>query len=319
MSVQFPHISEVAWLPSLAGKEHALRRRAVTAMFAAAACLAAAGCSRGDASGDMEDPQDVLVMVGDSALTMRDVQRRIPPGLSPEDSASLFRSIVDGWLERMLLSDIGAQNIDDMERIDRLVEDYRKKLIVSAYRRNLRESRSNGVSDRDVDRYYDAHKDELTLESPVTKGLYVKIPADSERLSDVRRWMMTATSDAIDNLEQYGLKEAVEYSFFEDSWIPWTTIARQVPYHFGNADDFVSSHRDFETTYRGMTYLIHISRFLPSGEPMPREVADPIIRERLETLRGDQFEQELIANIYQQALKEGRLRFIGLNPLENDR
>ncbi|MDE5653834.1 MAG: hypothetical protein K2I48_10315, partial [Muribaculaceae bacterium] len=140
-------------------------------------------------------------------------------------------------------------------------------------------------------------------------------PSDAERLADVRRWIMTATSDAIDNLEKYGLREAVEYSFFEDSWTPWSTIARQIPWRFGDADAFVSRNRNFETSYRGMTYLLHISAYLPTGEQMPREVAAPIIRERLETLRGDQFEQELIANIYQQALKEGRLRFIGYNPL----
>lgn len=288
-----------------------IRQAAILTLLA----LAIGGCSKADSDAEAADSADVLVIVGDSALTLRDVEIRIPPGMTPEDSTLLFKSIVDGWLERMLLSDIGAANIDDMERINRLVEDYRKKLIVASYRRNLRESKSDGISDRDVEAYYRDNIGEMTLESPVVKGLYVKLPSDAERLADVRRWIMTATSDAIDNLEKYGLREAVEYSFFEDSWTPWSTIARQIPWRFGDADAFVSRNRNFETSYRGMTYLLHISAYLPTGEQMPREVAAPIIRERLETLRGDQFEQELIANIYQQALKEGRLRFIGYNPL----
>lgn len=274
-----------------------------------------AGCRKDDASPENGlDSSDILVMVGDSAICRHDVASRIPHGISPEDSSAMARSIVDGWIERMVLTDIASRNIEDLEKIERLVDDYRKKLIIASYRRNLRESHISETERKEIDRYYEANKDDLILRAPVIKGLYLKLPADAYRLSDIRRWIQTATPDAIDALEKYGLKDAIEYSFFEQHWTDWTTISRQIPYSFGDPDEFVGRHRDLSTTHRGITYLLHISESLPSGSQMPREIADPIISERLETLRGDALEKEMIGNIYQQALKEGRLKFVNYNP-----
>ena len=260
------------------------------------------------------DSSDILVMVGDSSICIHDVESRIPHSISPEDSSALARAIIDGWIERMILTDIASRNVEDMQKIDQLVDDYRKKLIIATYRRNLRESRLSETKRKEIDEYYDANKEQLILRTPVIKGLYLKLPADASRLADIRRWMQTATPDAVDALEKYGLNDAIEYSFFEQHWIDWTTIARQIPYSFGDPDLFVEHHRDLNTTHRGITYLLHISDFLPSGSPMPREIADPIIIDHLETLRGDALEKEMIGNIYQQALKEGKLKFVNYNP-----
>lgn len=277
-----------------------------------AAILLISGCSGGNSKSEQDSidiMQDALVAVGDSILTQREVEMRIPPGLAREDSAALFNSIVEGWLEQMLLTDIALQNIDDPEEIDKMVEDYRKRLIITRYRQKLRESRKTGIAQKEIDRYYTENAEDMILDAPVVKGLYVKLPSDAQGLSDVRRWMLTATPDAIDNLEKYGLSDAIEYSFFEDKWTEFNTISRQIPYRFGNEDEFVARHKNFETSFRGFTYLLHISDYISSGEKMPREIADIHIREQLETMNDNDFDQKLISNIYQQAVKDGKLKY----------
>lgn len=251
---------------------------------------------------------EIIVEVGDTALTMTDVLRRIPKGLSPTDSIALFNSIVESWLDRILLDELGQENIDDMDQIERMVEEYRRKLIVASYRRTLRASHRWTVPEDSVRRYYASYKGQLNLERPVLKGLYVKLPSDASRLGDIRRWMMTATPDAIDNLEKYGLKDAIEYSFFEDNWTDWNLIARQIPYRFEDPDEFVRKKQNFEISYGGITYILHISGYMLSGETMPYEVAAPLIAERLEGKAGERFEEDLIRGLYIRARKEGRLR-----------
>ena len=233
--------------------------------------------------------------------------RRIPSGIAPSDSTLLFDAIVDGWIERLLLEQLGMENIDDMAEIDRMVDEYRKKLIVASYRRSLRASHRWTVPEDSIKSYWRAHAGEFTLGRPVVKGCYVKVPADVSRIAEIRRWMQTATPDAIDNLEKYGLSDAVEYSFFTDKWTDWNLLSRQIPYRFGDADAFVSRHRNFETTYGGMAYMLHISAWLPSGQPMPYEVAAPLIAEVLEADAGEAYERRLIAGLYARARKEGRL------------
>ncbi|MDE6010992.1 MAG: hypothetical protein K2F87_06085 [Muribaculaceae bacterium] len=276
-----------------------------------AAILMAAGYALQSCRGKGEEAPaepEIIVQVGDTALTMTDVLRRIPQGLAAADSTALFNSVVESWLERILLDELARDNIDDMDHIERMVEEYRRKLIVASYRRTLRASHRWKVPEDSVRRYYEAHQEELTLERPVVKGLYVKLPADASRRADIRLWMIPATPDAIDNLEKYGLRDAIEYSFFEDSWTDWNLIARQIPYRFEDADQFVRNKQNFETTYGGMTYLLHISGYKPGGETMPYEVAAPLIAERLEGVAGERYERELIRNLYVQARKDGRLR-----------
>lgn len=273
------------------------------------------GCSHSTGETPDSDSADLLVIVGDSALAMREVLAKIPSGMAPEDSAEMFHRIVERWMENMLLTELASENIEDLERINRLTDDYRRKLIIATYRSNLRDAHTGGkkIPADSISRYYERHKDELLLTRPVIKGLYVKLPSDTKRLSDIRRWMQTATSDAIDNLEQFGLTDAIEYSFFEDQWIDWEVIRRQIPYRFVDADEFVKRTVNFETEHRGMTYLIHISGFIPSGEQMPMEVAIPVIRQRMESDQGEIYEKKLINGLFRKAHDEGRLRYINYN------
>ncbi|MDE7080241.1 MAG: hypothetical protein K2O78_01105, partial [Muribaculaceae bacterium] len=132
---------------------------------------------------------DVVVAVGDSVLTRTEVLCRIPAGLAPADSAEMFNSIVDGWVERHLLADIMSDSPDEMARIDRMVEQYRRRLMVASYRRNIRASHRWSVPDDSIRAYFRNNSASLILERPVVKGLYVKIPSDAARLADIRRWM----------------------------------------------------------------------------------------------------------------------------------
>ncbi|MDE6247496.1 MAG: hypothetical protein K2M41_06615 [Muribaculaceae bacterium] len=275
-------------------------------------------CTSCGGKNDVPAPEeDVLVMVGDSALTMRDVLVKIPRGLTPADSVMLFQSIVDGWLERSLLTSLAAEKLDNLEEIDRMVEDYRKKLIIASYRRKLRETYQDDVSKAEVDRYYKQHKSEMILERPVIKGIYMKIPSDAARISDVRKWMKSAAPDALDNLEQYGLAEAIEYSFFTDKWIDWDQIARQIPYRFDDPERFVTETEDFEITRRGITYLLHITDMIGVGELKPEEVAREEISDILSTERGEKYEERLIKSLYSQAAKSGLLKSVNYDPFKH--
>ncbi len=253
-------------------------------------------------------PDDVLVTVGDSALTRNDVVRQIPRGLTPEDSSEMFQRLVASWLQQMLLTDVASENVDDMEHIEKMVSEYRNTLIIESYRRKLRASHVKTVNTDSLRAYYDRNSKDYILQRPVIKGLFIKVPSNASRLRDIRRWMNLATPDAIDNLEKYALGESVKYSFFEDKWMDAGTIEQQIPYRFYDPDAFVSTNSFFETEYAGMTYMLHISDHIPSGQQMPFEVALPLIRETLEARQSDAYEKALMHQLYENAAKEGKLK-----------
>lgn len=266
------------------------------------------GCRHESAPTD--DRADVLVEMGDSVLTRTWVLSQIPEHLDPADSTALFRAIVEDWVETMLLNDLAEENISDLEEIDRQTRDYRRRLIIASYRRQMLDTHIEGVSEENVRKYYDSHSGNYLLEEPVVKGLFIKVPSSSARLGDIRRWMATSTPDAIDNLEKYCLQDALAYLFFEDKWIPWSRLRRQIPYDFKDSEKFVATTRDFETTYGGITYFLHFSSHMGSGNEMPYEVAAPQIRELLDKRNAGDYTRRLIRELSVKAAKEGKLNFV---------
>ena len=74
----------------------------------------------------MEEP--VVVRMDDSVLTLREVEERIPAGLSEEDSVALAQALIDGWLEDRLCAAYLSSDPADEARIRRMTDDYRRKL-----------------------------------------------------------------------------------------------------------------------------------------------------------------------------------------------
>lgn len=264
-----------------------------------------AGCSPKDDNVPKQD--DILVEVGDSALTMRAVLRQLPAGLTEEDSVEMFNSIVDRWVRTMMLVEIAAENIEDFDEINRLAEDYRNNLIIERYLRAKLEE-SPVVSDNSVKRYYEVHKDEMKLEGPIIKGIYLKVSDSEEKIDDIRRWMATATPSAIDNIEKYCLKQASQYEYFRDNWIDWSEISQLIPYRFYDGDAFLGSTKDFETSYGGSVYLLHVFEFKPSGSVMPYEYASPRIAEILNKDKKSDYRQKLLASLYSKGIETGKLK-----------
>lgn len=295
-----------------------LRLRCILACVAAFALLLVAcgreGETRVSANGDDDF---VLLSVGDSSLKLSDVVRRIPQGITATDSAEMFSSIVDSWVQDMLLTEVAAENVPDMERIDRMVADYRNRLIMMEYRKRMKESAGGAPSDEEIRRYYEAHADDMRLEHPVVKGIYIKVPSNAERLESVRQWVFSASRASIDKLEKYGLKGAMQYDWFADRWVDWEVIADQIPYRFYDADAFVESTTNFETEYNGSIYLLHISEYLKSGDVMPYSFAAEIIRERLtQQSRGDS-DKKLMQSLFRNALSNGKLQAPGYDPVNH--
>ncbi|MDE6288971.1 MAG: hypothetical protein K2M00_09330, partial [Muribaculaceae bacterium] len=113
--------------------------------------------------------ENYLVRVGTARLTSADLHRSIPPGLSPEDSARYVKVYVKDWIDAHLISDIAPAEID-MTEIDRLTEEYRKKLVLLEYRRRLFNSYADSIPEDSLRAYYDVHKGDFILERPLIRG-----------------------------------------------------------------------------------------------------------------------------------------------------
>ena len=265
-------------------------------------CIVVASCV--GAPDNKGNDQEILVAVSDSVLTMNDVLSKIPSGLAEEDSVEMFKNIVDRWVKNMILTELAQDNEAELSRINAMAEDYRNSLIIDRYLKGKTEEVST-VSAEDIEAYYLKNKEEMTLGTPLIKGVYLKISEAEPNLPDIRRWMKSCKPEDIDRIEKVGLRQALQYEYFIDRWVEWGSVADQIPYRFHDADAFLSKTKDFETSYGGSCYLLHVSDYLPSGGVMPEEYARPQIEQILMLDRKMDYMQVLLQSLYKKVSGRG--------------
>ena len=84
-------------------------------------------------------------------LYREDLQSVLPAGLSKDDSLLFAEHYIRNWVEDILLYDKAQSNIPNNGEIDKLVENYRKALIMHTYQQALIPQRlSEEISEQDL-------------------------------------------------------------------------------------------------------------------------------------------------------------------------
>ena len=251
---------------------------------------------------------DFVARYRDSVLLLPDIVRQLPAGISAADSAALIRKIADQWIDGFLIEDLAASQIEDMERIDALTASYRRSLIADSYRRKMRRKGVQPVDMTRVKAYYRANSASLRLERPIVKGLFIRIPASSRHLDDIRKWMREADPEAYDALENTGRLEATAFRYFADQWTDFDIISGEIPHRLGDADSFVENNVDFETELNGTVYILHLTDYRKSGTLMPEEYAAPLIEDRIKAQHLADYEAGLIKALRTSAIEKDILK-----------
>lgn len=286
--------------------------------FAISALSILVACGSGSSQDNAKSPTnaDILMQIGDSMLTRGMVTAQIPPGLNASDSLRMFDAIAEAWVERNMLVNIAGSQIPDLEKIDRMVEQYRAQLLANEYRRVMANDKAGQIHPDSVKAFYKAHPDMFILSSPAIKGIYVKVATDAPQIESMRQWMSRASSDDIDELERYGLKGAMEYDYFGDTWVSWDALAERIPYRFSDPDQFIKSTRIFEWEDNGTTYLLRILESIPSGEKMPFSFAEAEIQEQLMELNRENFDRNLLLNLFSNGINENSIKVGAYTPIK---
>ena len=83
-------------------------------------------------------------------LYHEDLQAVLPAGLSKDDSLLFAEHYIRNWAEDVLLYEKAQSNIPNSGEIDKLVENYRKALIMHAYQQALiNQTLSEEISETD--------------------------------------------------------------------------------------------------------------------------------------------------------------------------
>lgn len=267
-------------------------------------------CKKEKPAGNAE-AEEVLVSYADSTLTKTDVVMRIPVGLSATDSAEMFHTIVSAWIQSQLLENLAMKSNIDMSKINRLTQEYRTQLIVNEYLERLHRSRESKFDSDDLKDYWRKHHAKMILESPLVKGVFLKLPIDNADIINVREWMHKCRPGDIDNLERFSIEYALDYDNFTQQWADWNSIAAQLPVRIDKPSEWLKEGKCYDFEKDGIAYMLYVSKVIDKGNEMPFSFAEQVLMERFAATEARNYEQRLLDGLYKKAIDNNILK---INP-----
>lgn len=256
-----------------------------------------------------------LVEVSGEFLYKEDLQAALPLNISKDDSVLFAEHYIRNWIEDALLFDKAEGNIPDNDKISKLVENYRRALIMHTYQEELvNQKLANDISEEEINAYYEKNKELFRLDNPLVKGLFIKVPFSSPDLGNVRVWYRKNNQDVIEKLEKYSLRNAVSYDYFYDRWTSVPDVAAKIPLKVLDTDaNYLDKNRNVEVKDTAFCYFLHIEDFLGKDKQKPLDFARDEIKEILINLKRVEFINKVKEDLYQRASDRNKIIYYYLN------
>lgn len=254
--------------------------------------------------------QTPLVELDGNFLYREDLQAVLPAGLSKDDSLLFADHYIRNWVEDILLYDKAQSNIPNNDEIEKLVENYRKALIMHTYQQALiHQQLSEEISEQDLTDYYEKNQALFKVERPLMKGLFIKVPLTAPQLANVRRWYKTETREAVEHLEKYSLQNAVKYEYFYDKWVPVSDVLDLMPLKTPDVEDYLDKNRHVELKDTAFHYFLNVSDYRRIGEQEPYEFARTQVKDMLLNMKQVEFMKQVKDDLYQRAVKRDKIKY----------
>lgn len=251
-----------------------------------------------------------LVSVDDHYLYVEDLRVAMPEHISKDDSVLFAEHYIRNWVEDMLLLENARRNVDDDEALEKLVENYRRSLVLHTYQQQLIEQRLiNEISETEIDSFYQSNQTLFRLEMPLLKGVYIKVPLKTKGLNQVKEWYKKKAPEEIEKLEKYCLQHAADYSYFYDSWLPLNEISSKLPLEQEKALSYIKANKYVELKDTLFNYFLHVDTLLDVGQQTPIDYAKIEIREVLMNMKRVTFMKKVRGELYSDAVNDDRIKY----------
>ena len=243
------------------------------------------------------DNGPVLAVLGEQRLYNKDLIHLIHPNTKKQDSLSLRTAFIDQWLRDQLMTREAAKYFSSDEEIDRLVEDYKAKLLkFNLEEKVLNERYDTIVTEDELAVFYDQMKEQFILKENIYRCMYVKVEKGTQGLKDFNNnWK----KDEYGPIRSFAGAFSVENHIDTTQWKPWTEIEGWCEKWSTSRVKQKIKQRQIDSEYE---YFLKIVDSVDKGDFSPLEY----IRPQLHRMYLHKRKQEIIEN-YKQELYEKAL------------
>ena len=259
---------------------------------------------RDSANGEDAEKGEPIARVKDQYLYPEDLEGIAPAGMSKEDSSSRVDRFIHNWIQKQLLIQEAATQIEFNEAdIERKVLDYKYSLMGYQYQSYYVNKRLNKeVSDEEVSQYYDEHIDNFILKQNIIRGRYIKLPLNAPKIKKVKSLITSSKKKDLDELNSYCLSFATKYQLDDSVWMIFDEVIQDSPLaEIPNKVQYLQKQKYAETSDDKFKYFLRIEEFRISDNISPLEFVKEDIRSIIINKRKVELAKKLEDEVYERA------------------
>ena len=240
-------------------------------------------------------------------ITLKQLQL-LTTGLTPEDSTRVAEQYIRQWAINLIEYDIAKDQSN--KTIELLVEDYRRSLYLHEYEERLvAQYMPRIIEDSVIQSFYDMHRNHFILPETIIQGVLLVVPHDAPNIDELRKKIQHPdVEENIEWLEKFAYQYAVGYELFLDDWKNTNAVIVHIPLGVNELNKQLRTKRQIELQDSVNTFILQVTDMHPEGAQMPLAYARKEIENILLHERQIEFLQREREALYNQAIKEGKLK-----------
>jgi len=248
--------------------------------------------------------QKKLARVYDKYLYASDIDFLIGENITPEDSAVITANYINNWIKEQLLLEKAEEYLPDEKKdIKKQIENYRTSLLIFKYRQMLIDQKLDTiVKDEEIQKHYEENRENYVLHNNIVKVLYLKFSKESPDINDVKKWYKSDDDESKQKLDEYCYKYANKYDDFNDDWVKFSDLRKQIPLQISNAGNYLKYRKYIEVEDSIFYYFVRIKDYKLKGTVQPLEYSRLKIKSIILNKRRFKYFDDLENHIYNSAL-----------------
>lgn len=256
------------------------------------------------------DDEKIIVQFGEHFLTDRDISLILPPDISKEDSTLLVNTYIEEWVKKKAIVDKAEENIDalTLKEIDNKMIEYRQDLLINAYNNYLIEKNvKDSVSDGEIQKYFDAHRDSFPLSKSIVRYRAVTVPKGEAQLAE--KLFNSNKDEDFDELMKMVLMAEMPYHDKDSTWYSVDVLTAQ--FHQLSEDNHFNqliNKRKIKLEGEQTITLIKILNIKQKGSEAPYEFVKPTIKNLILNKRKLNLLGDLQKELYKDAVNNNKIK-----------
>lgn len=254
--------------------------------------------------------EEPVAKVGERQLTMKELSGYVPDYLDATDSALWADDYVKKWVQRELLLLKAEENLKaDLKDVSKELEEYRNSLLVYRYKNELvREKMDTTVTDSNIQKYFNDHRESFILNRNIVKAIYIKIPVQVSNPDNIKDLCLSENKEKQAKLNEYCMSYAKAYDRFNDQWVAADMVLGNIPKEIKDQDQFLERNRFVESTDMNYYYIVCIRDYKLSGQVSPIEYVQNDISNLILSKQKIEFLKQIEKDIYKEGLDNNKVK-----------